>query len=229
MLSNRKIIIISLVILIILISGGYIILSSDSENPVKIDNDMLVFEDTEKVFDITEGALGEDIEHTGRIDGQLLVADASDFVDINQINVADYEWRTEGVTYNSEEIIHYYEESGSYELELTVTTNTGDSYSDEVEVETRGILIENVDEDEMVYQYSAPQTAFDSDSVSYEWDVGFDFEERITGEEVTVDYEVNPGGMRNIKLFVHHDDYDEPIVRRTTIIPDPDHEIPENN
>lgn len=225
-------------VIVLVLGLGYFLIGTDSvddeDNVVTLNEDSFDYMSKEMLFDERDLAT-ETIQITGTIDGQLAVANANDFIEISSNSVESYTWETDGEEYNNEKLVHFYQEAGTHTVSLTVVDSNGNEHSDEIEITTRGIGVE-VDEDESEVQYSetneqllhhgevhegeftytfeVPNTRFDEDKLSYEWDLGPNYDDK-TSEEVTVTYDLYD--IRHISVYIEHEDFDYTIKRQTTI------------
>lgn len=241
--KDKKIVAVTGVV-ILFMATGYIILAPSSNTPnnpnekqdggqvVQLETDQIEFESSDVLLDVKQLAL-EETEFTGTVDGQLLIADATNFVDLDSGSVRSYTWETAGETYNGTIIEHFYENAGEHDLKLTVVDQSGEQYTDEISVTTGGIIVEverqtldseaettesllnheNNNEIRYKYQFTAPETEFDNNEVTYEWNLG----DGNMQSGRTASRTFKPGTIEYIDLKIYPDDLDNPIIKETAI------------
>lgn len=196
--NNYKYIVITIG-LVLIISVGYHMLFGFSfmlNEELDLNEDKFEFESTEIIMDTTEMHLGEVMEHHGRIDGQLVLSDALDHIDSSDSEINSYTWKTDGDEYNSQHLVHFYNNTGSYDVTLMIEYNNGDVIEDTIEINTQGINVTRTGDN--TYNFSPPDIKFDNSNVEYEWNLGGS--EIKTGKDITHTFDRE--GIREIDLHI---------------------------
>jgi len=154
--------------------------------------------------------LDEVMEHTGRVDGQLIITDALDHIDDSEQNIKSFTWETDEEEYNSRYLTHFYNDTGTYNITLTIEYNNGDIIQDTTTVETKGIDV--VRTGTKTYSFSPPNDMLDESNVTYRWNLGAGITK--TGEYITHSFERE--GLREVDLYIILDDGSEII--KTNVI-----------
>lgn len=238
--KDKKIVAIAGVV-ILFMATGYIILTSSSNSPneeqdgqvVNLQGDELQFESSDVLLETRKLAV-EVTEFRGTVDGQLLMADATNFVDLDSGSVKSYTWETAGETYNGTIMKHFYEDAGEHELKLTVVDQSGVEHTDTISITTEGIIVEverqTLSDDETKdtesllshgnnndvrykYQFTAPEIEIDGNEVEYEWNLG---DGNVQSGE-TASRTFRPETIEYIDLRIYLEDLDNPIIKETAI------------
>jgi hypothetical protein len=186
---------------------GFNLLGSGEFN---LNKDKFEFESTEIELGTTELHLNETIVHTGRVDGQLIKSNALKHTNLTDSQISNYTWETDGESYNSKELIHFYENSGTHEVTLTLEKNNGDTLSDTIEIKSQGIKIKKTGTRQYEFE---PPTSMEYDNVTYVWDMG---RNQIKKGKI-LRHKFNRNEIREITLYVKSDDMDNDIIKTTSL------------
>lgn len=209
---NFKIIIIAIGLLISLaliyqLMFGFSFLYSDE---ISLDDNEFEFESTEVELGMTEMHLDEVIIHNGRVDGQLILSDALDHTDIRQSEISEYTWETDGEEYDTRYLNHFYNESGTHDVSLTITDTSGNVWSDTIEIETEGIQVMKTGTG--TYQFSPPEKITGYENATYEWTLGH-YNAIEEGEQVQETFV--EGEIRQITLRIIPENENKSIIKIT--------------
>lgn len=227
---------VAVVFVILLIILGYTFVfpenTTEKNNIVDIDQNGFAFESAEVV--LRERRNQEDI--TGNVDGQLAVADANDFVNIDKNKIRTYKWETSDSVYNDPILKHFYEDAGSHRVSLTVTDTNGNEYSDETKLQTRGIQV-NIETDVLsdtlnkkksllthepktdrttyTYTFTAPNLGLDENKINYTWDLRSRPMPTKSGKTMSRTFQSSQ--VSYIVLKIAHEELNSTITKRTAI------------
>lgn len=206
---NKTYIIIFVVVLLLsIIIGGYVLTHLNTDNNVNLEENNINFESTSIKMSESELHLNETVEHFFRFDGQLVTSDASNHINIPKNEISQYTWKTDGEEYNSQKLMHFYEDNGMKNIKLEVKDNNGQTFSDEITIETQGIKKNNVGVN--TYEFTAPDTILSNEeNVTYQWTV----EHGEVKEGKTIRHTYQGSYITIVELEIIHEDGDTRIIK----------------